>query len=182
MAFLDRYLQKIRFSKVEKFIKPEFKLLDVGSENGDLFDYLNKNVKEYVGIDLKSEPVTNNNFTLVKGNFPDDLLSTHNNFDAVVMLAVVEHLNETALKSLSLTCSNILKPGGLLLMTIPSPLVDFILVILRMFRFVDAETLHEHHGFKPGDIKKIISNEYFILVQFKKFQLGLNNFYVFQKK
>jgi SAM-dependent methyltransferase len=182
MAFLDRVLQNIRFSKVKKFIGHDYKVLDVGSEHGDLYFYLKKNVGEYVGIDIQTKPLTETNFTLIKGKFPENLPAALNYFDAIVMLAVVEHLDEKALASLSQTSAKILKPKGLLLMTIPSPLVDVILIILRKFRLVHAETLHEHHGFKPGDMKKIISSNDFELLHHNKFELGLNNFFVFRNK
>lgn len=182
MTFLDKFLQNVRFSKVRRFITHDCKILDIGCENGELYHYLGKNVKQYVGMDLQTKPKNENYFRIVKGPFPGNVPSDVKDFDAIVMLAVVEHLDEKSLSNLNRACSNILKPGGLLLMTVPSPVVDKLLIVLRSLKLVHAETLHEHHGFLPGEVKKIISNDHFDLVCQQKFELGLNNFFVFCKK
>ncbi|MFA5792105.1 MAG: class I SAM-dependent methyltransferase [Candidatus Paceibacterota bacterium] len=182
MTLIDRSLQNIRFSKVKKFVGPGSKILDVGCENGELYQYLGKNLKKYVGIDVQAVRREVNDFNFINGSFPEDLPIGNKEFDAVVMLAVVEHLDEKSLAKLNQTCHDILKQHGLLIMTIPSPVVDKILLMLRALKIVHAETLHEHHGFLPDNINNYILENDFDLICHEKFELGLNNLFVFQKK
>jgi hypothetical protein len=75
---------------------------------------------------------------------------------------------------------NLLKPKGRVIVTVPSPQVDYILEILLKLKLIDGMSLEEHYGFKPSDTE-IIFSKGFKLIKKKKFQLGLNNLYVFEK-
>lgn len=47
---------------------------------------------------------------------------------------------------------------------------------------MDAQTFEEHHGFNPDRIPGMISLPYFRSYHQGRFELGLNNFYVFEKR
>ena len=97
------------------------------------------------------------------------------------MLAVLEHIPPEQQSRLAMECMRLLKPQGYLVITVPSPMVDPILDWLRFVRLIDGQALEEHYGFDPGQTPCIFSVESMILHKSKKFQLGLNNLYVFRK-
>ena len=43
-------------------------------------------------------------------------------------------------------------------------------------------SLEEHYGFDPRDVPGLFCKEYFEMLNFSKFQFGLNNLFVFKKK
>jgi hypothetical protein len=102
-------------------------------------------------------------------------------FDAITMLAVLEHISSTQHSDLRDECVRLLKPGGLLIITVPSPAVDRILDLLRRLHLVAGMALHEHHGFDPKGIPERFSGHGLVLVRAKRFQLGLNNLFVFRR-
>jgi hypothetical protein len=74
-----------------------------------------------------------------------------------------------------------LKPGGSLIITVPSRSVDTILDILIFFRIIDGMSTHEHYGFSPKETIVLGREAGFTLVKSRTFQLGLNNIFVFKK-
>ena len=88
-------------------------------------------------------------------------------------------MRETSL--IAREASRLLSKGGRVIITVPSVLVDKILAILLFLRIVDGMSLEEHHGFSPDDLPGIFLPEGFRLIKKQKFQLGLNNLYVFER-
>ena len=91
------------------------------------------------------------------------------------------HFPNEVLESLNENCAHFLADKGKVIITAPSVWVDHILEVLLFFKIIDGMSLEEHHGFKPNDTLKYFSKN-FNLVKKKKFQLGLNNLFVFEKK
>lgn len=73
------------------------------------------------------------------------------------------------------------QPGGRLIITVPANYVDHILHVLQMIRLMDAESFEEHHGFDPNRIPGIFKAPYFRLYYHERFELGMNNLYVFER-
>jgi 2-polyprenyl-3-methyl-5-hydroxy-6-metoxy-1,4-benzoquinol methylase len=183
MKFTDRVLQNWRIAKVRKHIAPGAKILDIGSVDGVLFQRLGALVGAgSLGIDptLKA-PLTVNGFPLQPGFFPQDMPASTGVFDVITMLAVLEHFPESAYEALRSGCRQYLRPGGKLLITVPSAQVDVILKWLTFFRLIDGMSLEEHHGYAVGDTAKIFPPPDFQLVSHKPFQLGLNHVFVFER-
>ena len=179
---LDEILQKWRMVKAMRHIPKHARVLDVGSGNGRLFQLLGDHITEGIGIDpLLAEPISHANYSLVPGNFPTQV-PKGKLFDAITMLAVIEHFPEDLLQHCNEICRDLLHDGGLVIITVPSRYVDTILSILKLLRLVDAHTLDEHHGFEVSMINEIFSCDSFELIYRKHFQLGLNNLFVFKKK
>jgi SAM-dependent methyltransferase len=183
MKSTDRALQAWRIAKVRKFISPGARILDIGSEDGALFRHLGSLVGPgSMGVDptLKQQLLING-LVLYPGFFPDAMPASARQFDVITMLAVLEHFPEAGYDTLRAGCAKFLRPGGKLLITVPSPNVDFILKWLTFFRLVDGMSLEEHHGYKVSNTFEIFRPPQFRLVCYKPFQLGLNNVFVFER-
>jgi len=158
------------------------KILDIGTTDGQLFRHLKHRIKAGLGIDpLLSETVVCDRYRLMPGRFPDQIPRSEK-FDAITFLAVLEHLPKDVVQRCGQICSSLLRPGGCVIITVPSKYVDTILMILKWLKLVDAHTLGEHHGFNVSMINEIFSNSLFKLIYKEKYQLGLNNLFVYQKK
>ena len=181
MTFVDRFLQSWRIRKAHRYIKPGSRVLDIGSVDGVLFKQLSLENTQSIGIDptLKSD-VQIGNSKLVAGFFPAAMPEVEP-FDAITMLAVLEHFPASEYQSLSEGCVRFLKPGGFLVITVPSAFVDNILAMLKFLRLIDGMSLEEHHGFDVKQTPEIFSGRNFRLVRHSTFQLGLNHLFVFER-
>ena len=152
MKTIDRLLQRWRISKGQTLrCAPGARLLDIGCADGELFRRIH-NVGEGVGVDpdLPARTVPLPNATLIKGLFPR-ALPDDRPFDVITLLAVLEHVPAAAQEALALDCARHLKPGGYLVVTVPSPFVDYILAVLKSVRPHSWHArLEQHYGYDPG--------------------------------
>ena len=182
MKALDRILQRWRIGKAVPYVEKGSRVLDVGCADGALFRQLSDRIAEGVGIDADLESkLSMDNAELVPGPFPD-ALEPRRPFDVITMMAVLEHVPPERQTALARGCYEHLKPGGFLVITTPSPLVDHVLDALKLLRLIDGMSLDEHYGFEPRITPGIFTSHGFRVVESKKFQLGLNNLFVFQRE
>ncbi|MEQ1904614.1 MAG: class I SAM-dependent methyltransferase [Pirellulaceae bacterium] len=181
MKIGDRILQRWRIAKAAPWIKRNGRLLDVGCADGAIFKQLSDRISGGVGIDPDvAKPEQCAGGLLVPGFFPENLPDAQT-YDAITMLAVLEHIPQAAQAKLAADCFQYLNPGGRLIITVPSPFVDHILSILKTLRIVDGMSLEEHYGFKPADTRPIFETAKLRLIAHRRFQLGLNHLFVFEK-
>lgn len=182
MTVLDSLLQKWRYSKAVSNIPQNARVLDIGSEDGSFLKSIQSRIKSGTGIDLVwDNPWKQNNLEFIPGSFPGDAAKLKPPYDVITMIAVLEHLQESQLSECARQCYTLLKPGGLVVITIPSPVVDQILMILKKLKLVQARSLDEHHGLCPEEALMPFSGAGFLVLKHEKFQLGLNNLIVLQK-
>lgn len=180
MKPFDRLLQYWRIRKVCPYLKQGDRVLDIGCADGALFKYY-PGISEGIGIDPTiPRNVEGERYRLIRGSFPNDVPAV-GSFDAITMLAVLEHIMPNDQVLLARACFEKLKPGGFVLITVPSASVDRILVVLRFLCIVDGMSLEEHHGFNPDDSPAIFGSAGLRLIEKRNFQLGLNHLFVFQK-
>jgi hypothetical protein len=181
MKALDIYLQKVRINKARKYINKGDSVLDIGSVDGIMFESWKGYISKGLGVDptLKTK-ITTDFYELYPGYFPD-ACPKGIQFNAITLLAVLEHIPTTEQKKLAQGCYDYLLPKGRLIITVPSPQVDQILEILLKLRLIEGMSLEEHYGYKPEDTEQIFAAPLFKLIQKEKFQLGLNNLFVFER-
>jgi hypothetical protein len=119
-------------------------------------------------------------YRLVKGRFPEDLPDAEP-FDAITMLATLEHVPADVQPQLAERCAQLLKPNGRLIITVPSQRVDTILGVLKRLRLIDGMALEQHYGFDPRLTRSIFARDGLKLVTARTFELGLNYLFVFEK-
>lgn len=181
MKALDRILQRWRIAKARSYIPPRARVLDIGSADGALFQSLGPHIAGGMGIDpnLPSNAQAGS-VPLIAGFFPKHMPEVPP-FDVITMLAVLEHFPADHYLALSTGCARFLKPGGHLIITVPSPAVDQILKVLKGLRLIDGMSLEEHHGYEVSQTESIFPPPFFALHQRRTFQLGLNNLFVFRR-
>jgi len=180
--WLDRALQRWRIRKASRYIPRGARVLDVGCFDGALFRILAGRTGQSVGIDpLAPQDGKINGALLIRGTFPDDLPACEP-FDVLVALAIVEHLPPGSGPPFVEACAQVLQPGGLVVLTIPSPAVDTILRSLQQLHVLHGMSVEDHHGFTAAVADALFTSHGFARVCRKKFQFGLNNLLVFRKQ
>jgi SAM-dependent methyltransferase len=160
---------------------PGARVLDIGCADGELFRRV-ANVGEGVGIDPDLPLATPQppNAVLIKGLFPE-ALPDDRPFDVITLLAVLEHVPPESQDVLAQQCGRFLKPGGYLVVTVPSPAVDYILSVLKFFRLIHGMALEQHYGYDPRQTAHLFAVGGLSLISARRFQLGFNHHFVFQK-
>jgi 2-polyprenyl-3-methyl-5-hydroxy-6-metoxy-1,4-benzoquinol methylase len=181
MKPLDRLLESWRFAKAAPYIAQGSRVLDIGCGRGALFRRLARRIAGGVGIDPDPDPAAGTDrVRIIRGRFPVDLPSDSGPFDAITMLACLEHLPPAQHAGLAARCAALLRPGGVLVITVPSPAVDRIIHVLQRVPFLfDGTHTEEHYGFEPSSTPAIFAS--FEPVAARTFQFGLNNLFVFRK-
>ena len=179
-TWLDRYLQKCRIREARRELPPGACVLDIGTHDGTLFCVTRA---RGVGIDPDLTAATQiPGVTLVKGAFPQELPNLPNeSFDAVTALAVIEHIPESELPVWAKTIARMVVPNGRLIITVPAPAVDTILHVLIRLNLVAGLATHQHHRFQPGTLDRIFTAPLWRHTKHRRFQLGLNHLYVFER-
>jgi 2-polyprenyl-3-methyl-5-hydroxy-6-metoxy-1,4-benzoquinol methylase len=181
MKALDRELQRQRISKALPFIRPGSSVVDVGCHEGAFFEAAGDRVSNGMGIDVrKPERWIGDPFELYVGRLPD-VVDGGRTFDAIVALAVVEHVPPDELDAWGEAVPALLVPGGRLVITTPSPIVDKLLDLLIGLRLLDGMDAESHHGFDPRDVCRVFESGPMELEVRSRFQLGLNHLFVFRR-
>lgn len=181
MTSVDNALQRWRIAKAAQHIAPGARVLDIGSGDGALFKKLGGKLGSGLGVDPTLKVDKDLGCVQLKaGPFPEAIPAASEPFDVITMLAVLEHFPDGAYAGLGVNCARFLKPKGRLVITVPSPLVDHILVVLKWFRLIDGMSIEEHHGYDTKRTRTVF-HPHFRLIRHQRFQLGLNNLFVFEK-
>lgn len=184
MKFLDKMLRWWRVRVALKAVPANITaVFDIGCDDGYLLKRFKGSQLKLDGCDphLRISSVSGNS-DLYQGSFPTILrgLQINGIYDVVFALAVFEHFTQEDLDKSSIMISKMLSENGLLIVTVPHPFVDKILYVLIYLGLIDGQAIEEHHGFDPESLVSILSN-HLKLKNRKKFQLGLNNIFVFEK-
>lgn len=153
MPLLSKYAQKKKIDYFIKTIPRQAKILEVGCAEGRLGNYLKRNGwKNYIGLDIL--PPAD-----IVGNILDwkKIGIKEQSFDVIIAFEVIEHIN----------CFqeffDILKPGGLLMLTSPIPRLDWLCRLLEAIGLNQRRTSPHDHLiyfrdiplFEPAEIRTI---------------------------
>jgi len=180
MRALDRFLQAWRIRIAARYIPDNSRVLDIGCHQGELFDYLGSSIRCGVGIDPLVERENESKLCFIRGSFPMDFPAERVPFDVITLLAVMEHVPLDGLDAFAMACNRALSAGGRLIATVPSPIVDTLLHLGRRAGWIDGMSMEEHHGFAPADMVPLFERNGFRLLRWTRFQLGLNNIFIFR--
>ena len=179
MRCIDRLLQKWRARMARPWIRDGAHVLDIGCHQGEFLRSLGDRIGPSVGLDPLATPATHKRYRLVAETFRAPAPFPDTSFDVVVMLATLEHIVDK--DPLARECWRLLRPGGRVIITVPSGFVDVIVHLLCKVRLADGMSLDEHHGYDPRLTPEVFGKHGFLLERWRRFQLGLNHLFVLQK-
>lgn len=180
-SWLDIVIFNLRFHKIIPHIPKNCETIaDFGSGyRADSLRYLleRKYMKQGIGLDLSITEEKFENITMFVEDFEKGVKNIPpNSVDCVLSLAILEHLHNPKLYLEDIY--NVLKPGGVLLLTTPSPYSKPVLEFLsRQLKLIDRKEIDDHkHYFSLKELQ-----DYGKLVGFKEvtmeyFELGMNDF------
>ena len=181
-GLLEVFLAKKRAALAGRLIGQSLRkgrILDIGCGSFPHF-LLSTDFDEKYGIDLAvhKDRTINKNVILKRVDFEKEQLPFANSFfDVVVMLAVFEHVNEEEVATLLEEVNRVLKKGGLLVMTTPSPWASPLLWLLSRASVISKTEIDDHKSaFHMAEIKRFLSRAGFSLkyMKYGYFELYFN--------
>jgi SAM-dependent methyltransferase len=181
MRRIDYILRNWRYRVVEPHVPEGSAVVDIGGYDGSLLIRLHDKIERGVCIDPLIKEKKEGKIEFISHRVSDKLPLPDSSFDVVTMLAVYEHLAGSR-EEITSEIFRVLKNGGLALLTVPSSAVDHILKVLTALRMADGMSLEEHEHFDSAETVKIFEQRGFTLKRQIKFQMGLNNLFIFEKE
>ncbi len=176
----EPYFRKRRMGMIGRHIKRGSVVCDIGCGfDGTVLRELRGKIKKGIGIDKKVSSEKFENIELRKALISGKLPKIQK-ADYVFMLAVIEHLDKP--EEVLQECRKVLKDGGKIMLTTPSPKSRFILEFLSMLRLVSPDEIRDHKNyFSPQDLRRLLADCGFKDVHTELFEAGLNTFAIATK-
>lgn len=150
-GLLEPLLADLRAQRANKLIPAGLRvgrILDIGCGSYPYF-LAHTSFKEKFAIDQIPLPAHTASALKIESYTLDLEVKPHlpfedNFFEAVTLLAVVEHLDPSLMALLFKEVYRVLKPGGQVILTTPAAWSDGLLKLMARLRLVSAEEIHEH--------------------------------------
>ena len=173
---LEPFLRRFRIREIKKYIPKKCILCDIGCGSNakfllDISDY----ISEGYGFDKKIDNKRINNIYLQNTEITDNIPLEDELVDCATLLAVLEHLKNPT-KVLA-ECYRLLKFGGILILTTPSPFSKPILEFLSFkLKIVSPIEIADHkHYYSKEELVEILGGNGFKNIETHSFEFGLNN-------
>ena len=183
-AVLEPLLRRMRISKVLPVLlqHPNCRLLDVGCGwEAKLLKAVEPHVAQGVGIDFKAPRIDTPRIKTLTATLTDRLPFPDRSFDVVTLLAVLEHLSSP--RAMVEEIARVLKPGGQVVLTVPSkaakPVLEFLAYKLHIVS--EAEIRDHKRYYTRASLAELFARSGLRIDRHRYFQLGMNNFLVATK-
>ncbi|HJX96342.1 MAG TPA: methyltransferase domain-containing protein [Candidatus Acidoferrum sp.] len=176
---IDHFIARLRFRAAYPYIRPGSRVCDLGCGLEAAFlDYASDRIATGVGVDDQVADGVQGRWQRVRGDLRFPLPLPDGNFDHVVMLAVLEHLTEP--EKVLREAHRVIVPGGSLIMTWPSAMVDPILDMLHRLHLISDEMESDEHQERiPVEaLQEMLQRIGFQKFVHRRFEFGLNNLMV----
>ncbi len=127
-----------------QYVRPGTRVCDLGCGIESAFlDFAAGKISEGIGVDHRANSNATGRWKHIQSDLHLPLPLPASAFDHVVMLAVLEHLPQP--EPVLREANRILAPGGSLILSWPSSLVDPILAVLRAGHLISHEMESDEH-------------------------------------
>jgi SAM-dependent methyltransferase len=183
-ALLGPFIRGQRTAMVKPFITGD--VLEIGCNDAATLRRDNPGLKRYVGTDIDEDALARArvefpNREFVYNNIESDPLNFENEFDTVLMVALIEHiLNQ---RHVLIEAHKALRPGGHLVITTPTPFGNDIVHRSGAKLGLFHKSVADHHVviYDKLRLKAAAKMIGFALEQHRYFQFGCNQLAVLRK-
>ena len=174
---LDKLFRYLRVRFVRPHIPEGSVVLDLGcGPHVELLKAFSPFIKKGVGIDANVQDGISGNIETKKQLFTDVLNEENEKYDAVTMIAILEHLDNPL--SILQEAKRVLKPGGVIIITVPTkaskPVLEFMAFYLHI---IDEPAIRGHKRYySKKDLGVLLETAGFKkeFMKLKYFELGFN--------
>jgi ubiquinone/menaquinone biosynthesis C-methylase UbiE len=182
--FLEPLLRQMRIRLVFPVIRqyPDCTLLDIGCGwEARLLKAVEPFIGRGEGIDWKAPNLRTEKLFTRQVTLSDALPCPDDSFDIVTMLAVLEHLSHP--KEIVGEIARVLKPGGRLILTVPSKAAKPVLEFLAYkVGFVSEAEIRDHKCYYDRQLLTLLFADTALDIErHRYFQFGMNNYLVCRK-
>jgi 2-polyprenyl-3-methyl-5-hydroxy-6-metoxy-1,4-benzoquinol methylase len=178
---LDKFIRHLRLKEISPYLKKDDVVCDLGCGDGNVLRTLSPKIKKGYGIDKESLDSEEGNLRFTRGDITKALPFENEQFDAILSLAVLEHLE--SLDSIFNEAGRTLKKQGLFILTTPTPSSKLLLEFLAFkLGVISSKEIKEHkHYYSKQELVDLFKKYDFKTMKLKRFCLGLNTLAVAQK-
>lgn len=172
---LDSILRQLRINAVKKHITPNSVVCDIGcGAKGSFLKAISGNIAQGIGIDKRVDNYNNSKLRFINNDLGTSLPLESSTIDYATIIAVIEHVDhpQEILKEIY----RILKPGGKIILTTPSPSSKAVLEILAFkLHLISKELIEEHkYYFNKAELQKSLDDIGFKSINIKNFEFNYN--------
>ncbi len=169
--------------RVIEHIPTQAKLLDIGCGTTAAFlKAIASRLEQGVGVDFKVSPIESGNLKTYQVRLDEKLPFDDDAFDVVTLLAVLEHIEYE--QEILQEIERVLKPGGKVILTVPSvwakPVLEFLAYRLRVVSEAEIRDHKRYYNRKLLD-RALVERAGFKGFRHQYFQLWMNNFCIATK-
>ena len=155
----EKFLQNQRFKRVKRYLYGD--VIDFGGNRGEL------------------KPFVSGQYTVV--NYDHTPLKTLK-ADTIISLAVFEHMTVEEVYEVMKLFKKALRLNGKIFITTPTLISHPVLWILSRVGILEKENIDEHkHYWNKKELNNLAKKNGFKMTEYAKFQLGFNQFAVFER-
>ena len=184
MKTASKMLEKIRLKKIAKLVKGK-RVLDIGCGNANLIKFLPKHV-DYTGIDFDGKVIETNKRKWKNAKFYNIELEkeasiSEKNYESAVISAALQYISMRSAVGLLKSLKTKLTREGRVIITAPTVMGERMKMLLRWtgLLVMDLDKYKQH--FSKRHLTKLIEEAGFRIINYRKFELGLNQIVVAAK-